>query len=238
MPYAQAGGIKLYYERHGRGDPLVLIPGLGTDTRLFAAVLPRLSGRNQVVLLDPRGAGRSEKPAGPYSIAEMTDDLVALMATIGIARAHVMGYSMGGKIALQLAAAHPELVDHLILGATAASPPVTRRLSRRSLMVDVIARVPLWRKVDAQPAYAFEAQRRASAAFDGRALLTDVRAPTLIIRARRDRIVPPRAVEELLAIPASSLVELPGGHLTLVLLHGRELSDAVVSFLDSAPATG
>jgi len=105
MPYAQAGDIKLYYEVHGSGDPLVLIPGLGSDTRLFSTVVPRrLSERNRVVVLDPRGGGQSDKPAGPYSIGQMTDDVAGLMGALGIARAHVMGYSMGGKIALQLAA--------------------------------------------------------------------------------------------------------------------------------------
>jgi len=235
MPSAQAGDIKLYYEVRGSGDPLVLIPGLGSDTRLFSTVIPRLAERNRVVVLDPRGGGQSDKPAGPYSIGQMTDDVAGLMDALGIARAHVMGYSMGGKIALQLAADHPELVDHLILGATAARPPITRRFTRRWLMVDVISRIPVLRKVDGQPTFAFEAQRRASAAFDGRTLLTKVTASTLIIRARRDRIVSPSATKELLAIPMSSLVELPGGHITLVMMHGGELAGAVSSFLESAP---
>ncbi len=235
MPYAQAADIKLYYEVQGRGDPLLLIPGLGSDARFFTTLVPRLAERNQVVAVDPRGGGRSDKPAGPYCIPQMAGDTATLMRELGIARAHVLGYSMGGKIALQLAADRPELLDHLILGATAARPLVTRRFSRRWLMVDVISRIPLWRRVDAQPTYAFEAQRSASAQFDGRPLLAKVTARTLIIRARRDHIVPPSATEELLAIPGSSLVDLPGGHITLVALHGVKLAAAVSSFLESAP---
>lgn len=234
MPHAQAGDIKLYYELHGSGDPLVLIPGLGSDTRLLSTVVPRLAARNRVVVLDPRGGGQSEKPAGPYSIGQMTDDVAGLMRALGIARAHVMGYSMGGKIALQLAADHPELIDHLILTATSATPQVTRRFSRAWLMVDIISRIRVLRKVDGQPTYAFEAQRRASAAFDGRTLLTKVTASTLIIQARRDHIVSPSATKELLAIPTSSLAELPGGHITLVMIHGEELAGVVSSFLESA----
>ncbi len=69
---------------------------------------------------------------------------------------------MGGKIALQLAAGHPELVDHLVLAATAARPAVTRRFSRRWLMMDVVSRIPLLRKADGQPSYAFEAARAGS----------------------------------------------------------------------------
>lgn len=235
MPYAEAGDIRLHYEVHGSGDPLLLIPGLGSDSRFFRLLVPSLAERRQVLVVDPRGGGRSDKPPGPYSIWQMARDVARVMRELGIARAHVLGYSMGGKIALQLAADRPELVDHLILGATAARPPVTRRFSRRWLMVDVISRIPLWRGVDAQPTYAFEAQRRASAQFDGRPLLAKVTARTLIIRARRDHIVPPSATKELLAIPASSLVDLPGGHITLVVLHGVRLAAAVSAFLESAP---
>lgn len=235
MPYARAGDVTLYYEVHGSGEPLVLIPGLGSDTRLFSTVVPRLAERNRVVVLDPRGGGRSDKPSGPYSIGQMVDDVAGLMCALGLARAHVMGYSMGGKIALELAAEHPDLVDHLILSATAARPPVTRRFSRRWLMVDVVSRIPVWRRVDGQPTYAFEAQRRASQEFDGRSLLSKVAASTLIVRAKRDRIVPASATKELLAIPMSSLVELPGGHITLVMMHGEELAGAVSSFLEPSP---
>ncbi len=234
MPHAQVGDIKLFYEEHGSGDPLVLIPGLGSGTGLFSTVVQRLADRHRVVVIDPRGGGESDKPAGPYSIGQMTDDVAGLMGALGITRTHVMGYSMGGKIALQLAADHPELVDHLILAATSAGPLVTRRLSRAWLMVDIISRIPVWRKFDAQPTYAFESQRRASVAFDGRTLLTKVTASTLIIQAKRDHIVSPSATKELLAIPMSSLIELPGGHVTLVMIHGKEVAGAVSSFLEPA----
>jgi 3-oxoadipate enol-lactonase len=234
MPFAQVGDITLFYEAHGDGAPVVLIPGLGADTRLFFKVVPLLAKRHQVIVLDPRGGGRSEKPTGDYSIEQMADDLVGLFAALRIASADVVGYSMGGKIALQLAAGHPELVDHLILGATAARPLASRRFSRRWFMLDVVSRIPIVRKADGQPAYAFEAQRQASTSFDGRGLLPQVQASTLIIRARRDRIVPASDTAELQKIPGSSLVDLPGGHLTLVTVHGKVLAEAISSFLSEA----
>ncbi len=141
---------------------------------------------------------------------------------------------MGGKIALQLAAGHPELVDHLVLAATAARPAVTRRLSRRWLMMDVVSRIPLLRTADGQPSYAFEAQRQASKAYDGRGLLPQVKATTLVIRARRDRIVPASDAAEFQNIPASSLVDMPGGHPILVIVHGQLLAEAISSFLREA----
>jgi pimeloyl-ACP methyl ester carboxylesterase len=234
MPYAQVGDIKLYYEVHGDGPPVVLVPGLGSDTRLFVNVVPVLATLHQVIVIDPRGGGQSDKPRGGYSIEQMAEDVAGLFATLGIVRADVVGYSMGGKIALQLAASHPELVDHLVLGATAARPAVTRRFSRRWLMMDLVSRIPMLRKADGQPSYAFEAQRQASKSFDGRALLAQVKATTLIVRARRDRIVPASDAAELQRIPASSLVDLPGGHLTLVMVHGKLLAEAISSFLSEA----
>lgn len=234
MPYAQVGDIRLYYELHGDGPPIVLIPGLGSDTRLFSNVVPVLAPLRQVVVVDPRGGGRSDKPTGGYSIEQMADDVAGLFATLGMTRADVVGYSMGGKIALQLAAGHPELVNHLVLAATAPAPPVTRRFSWRWFMIDLVSRIPILRKADGQPSYAFEAQRQATKSFDGRQLLPEVKAGTLIIRARRDRIVPARGAAELQKILGSSLVDLPGGHLTLVMVHGKVLGEAISSFLSEA----
>jgi 3-oxoadipate enol-lactonase len=231
MPYAQAGDIKLYYEVHGDGPPVVLVPGLGADTRLFSSVAPLLATLRPVVVVDPRGGGKSDKPKGDYAIEQMAEDVAELLVTLGIPRADVVGYSMGGKIALQLAAGHPELVEHLILSATGARPVVTRRFSYRWLMMDVVSRIPISRKADGQPSYAFEAQRRASESFDGRRLLTQVKATTLIIRAQRDRIVPARDAVDLQNITGSLLVDLPGGHLTLLMLHGKVLAEAISSFL-------
>lgn len=233
MPYAQVGDIKLHYELHGDGPPILLIPGLGTDTRLFSNVIPLLATLHQVVALDPRGGGQSDKPTGQYSIEQMADDVAGLFGTLGVASADVVGYSMGGKIALQLAAGYPELVDHLILAATTPKPTVTRRFSQR-WFIDVVSRTPLLRKADGQPSYAFEAQRQASKSFDGRELLPQVKASTLIIRARRDRVVPASDAAELRKIPGSSLVDLPGGHLTLVMVHGKVLAEAISSFLSEA----
>jgi pimeloyl-ACP methyl ester carboxylesterase len=95
MPYAHVGDIKLYYEVHGDGPPVVLIPGLGADTRLFFNVVPLLATFHQVVVIDPRGGGQSDKPTGDYSIEQMADDVAGLFGTLGIASADVVGYSMG-----------------------------------------------------------------------------------------------------------------------------------------------
>ncbi len=234
MAYAQVGDIKLFYEVHGEGSPVVLIPGFGADTRLFSNVVPLLALRHRVIVLDPRGGGQSEKPTGDYTIEQMADDVAGLFGALELAHADVVGYSMGGKIALQLAADHPELVDHLVLAATAVRPPVTHRFSQRWFIMDVVSRIPILRKADGQPSYAFEAQRRTSQSFDGRQLLARVKAGTLIIRARRDRMVPASDAAELEHISGSSRVDLPGGHLTLVMVHGKLFAEMISSFLSEA----
>jgi pimeloyl-ACP methyl ester carboxylesterase len=97
----------------------------------------------------------------------MARDVAGLMATLKIATTDVLGYSMGGKVALQLAATRPDVVDRLVLAVTQARPPVTRRFSYRWFTLDVFPRVPKPKSFDPQPTYAYEAQRRASEGFDG-----------------------------------------------------------------------
>jgi pimeloyl-ACP methyl ester carboxylesterase len=102
-------------------------------------------------------------------------------------------------------------------------------------MMDVVSKIPLPKFVDDQPSYALKAQRRASESFDGRDLLPRVTARTLIVRARRDRVVSASDTVELGAIPGSKLIDLPGGHITMMSLHMSDFVDAVCSFLDSTP---
>ena len=205
MPYAQVGDITLYYEVHGDGPPVVLIPGLGANTRLFATVVPQLAAQMQGHRARPAGGGRSDKPPGGYAIEQMAGDVAGLLDTLGIAGADVVGYSMGGKIALRLAADRPELVDRLVLRVTGVRPPVTRPYSWRWFVVDFVPGIPWLRKIDGQPSHAYEAQRQASTSFDGRGLFSRVGARTLVIPpARRDRIVPADDMADLSEIPGSA----------------------------------
>jgi pimeloyl-ACP methyl ester carboxylesterase len=115
------GDIKMYYEIHGQGEPLLMIMGLGGHCLDWGRVLPRmLAERFQVILFDNRGAGRSDPPLEPITIKQMARDAAGLMGALGIDRAHVFGGSMGGMIALQMALDHGEQIDKLVLGATSA----------------------------------------------------------------------------------------------------------------------
>lgn len=118
MPFAAINEINLYYEIHGTGDPLVLINGLGYDLWMWHRMVPGLAEHFQVVTFDNRGAGRSDKPAGPYSAQMLADDLAGLLDALGIDQAAVMGHSMGGFVAQAMVLSRPELVSQLILSAT------------------------------------------------------------------------------------------------------------------------
>jgi 3-oxoadipate enol-lactonase len=117
MPYASINGIHLYYEIRGEGDPVLLIPGLASDINTWSP-LHKAELRYRWISIENRGAGRSSKPAGPYSMEMMADDTAAMLRSLQISRAHVIGKSMGGMIAQHLAVRHPELVRSLTLVST------------------------------------------------------------------------------------------------------------------------
>jgi 3-oxoadipate enol-lactonase len=117
----RVGDIKMYYEVHGQGEPLLLIMGFGGSVLDWGCVLPpRLAERYRIIMFDNRGAGRSTQPPGPYSIRQMADDAAGLMDALGMERAAVFGASMGGMIAQELALNHPHRVEKLVLGCTSA----------------------------------------------------------------------------------------------------------------------
>lgn len=120
MPTIKANDINIYYELYGEGEPLVLIAGLGTDLTVYEPTINRLSKRFRVLAFDNRGVGRTDKPDIPYKIEIMADDTAELMNGVGINKAHVLGISMGGRIAMALALQHPSKVNSLVLAATSA----------------------------------------------------------------------------------------------------------------------
>ena len=115
MRTTTAGDITLYYEQHGQGPDLVLIGGLTSDHQIWRSALRTFSQHYRVLIFDNRGAGQSSSPDYPYTIEMMANDTLNLMDALHIKKAHILGHSMGGGIAMQLALLAPDRVDKLIL---------------------------------------------------------------------------------------------------------------------------
>jgi len=234
--------VHIAWERRGSGFPLVLVHGLGYARWGWEPVADRLAEQFEVILLDNRGIGESDAPPGPYTAAEMAADTLRVMDEASIERAHLVGTSLGGMIAQELALAAPERVDKLVLVSTTPGgpnappmPEVTVRLfvETKSLEPSValrrfvenalgagaanglVERILEHRVRTAQPFSAWAAQAAAGTAFDAWERLPGLDAPTLVLHGTADNVVDPRNAELLAArIPGARMELFPGcGHL-------------------------
>jgi pimeloyl-ACP methyl ester carboxylesterase len=124
MPSIDAGGTELYYERAGSGEPMLLIQGMSATHLAWGdEFLADLAGGFETIVFDNRGMGRSGQAELPFTVADMAGDALGLLDALGLERVHVVGISMGGAIAQELALAHPERIRTLTLGATFCGGP-------------------------------------------------------------------------------------------------------------------
>ena len=108
MPTVEANGQTLYYEDHGGGEPLVCVMGLAADIQAWALQVPAFSAAHRTIVFDNRDVGRSSEADGPYEIADMARDALALADALELESFHLLGYSMGGAIAQEMACQAPE----------------------------------------------------------------------------------------------------------------------------------
>src|SRR2546429_4334707 len=113
--YAKVNGINLYYETHGSGRPLILLHGGLMSNETFGPVLPQLSERHQVIAPDLQGHGRTADIDRPLDVRLMADDIAALIDHLGLDKPDVVGYSLGGGVALHLAVRYPDKVERLVI---------------------------------------------------------------------------------------------------------------------------
>ncbi|MCC6381626.1 MAG: alpha/beta fold hydrolase [Dehalococcoidia bacterium] len=261
MPNAPIRDIAMYYEEAGSGDPLILVMGLGGDLQAWALQVPALAKHFRVITFDNRGAGRTSAPDRPYTIAGMAADTVALMDHLSVARADVLGFSMGGYVAQELALAHPERVGKLILLATAPAIDGYGRAIVRS-WIDVrrsnLSREQLVRFTSlflygaalmddkeryerailtsvsnpyAQQDHGFIRQAQAVLGFDARDRLGAIKHETLVVAGREDILVPPRNGEQLAKLLPKASFQLLAGAHAGCLEHPNEYNEAFLSFL-------
>lgn len=221
MPYTDAPGFRMRYETHGEGAPLLLVGGVGSDLSECLHQVPAFSPRFLVVAFDNRGAGESEVPPGPYTTTQMADDAAALLSHLGLERAHVLGVSLGGMIAQEIALRHPGRVDRLVLACTSPGGGISERPAPEVLAAfvrtpsgdleqDVRRTIPYLyteqyrrerpgeieafvRRRLARPVSA-EGQAAQLAAAGSHAAgdrLREISSPTLVIAGTADAIVPP-----------------------------------------------
>lgn len=243
MPTLCINGIEVYYEQHGAGPDVLLVAGLGAHAGDWARQIAALAHHFRVTAFDNRGCGRSSAPDELYSIRQMADDAAALMDALGIVRAHVVGSSMGGEIAQELAITYPERVGRLVLMATTAGGRWAHALVPAGGLAVELRRIAAYLRTAARrlqrrlralstrwaergtrpptpepppaPTHGLRRQQEATAAFDAHGRLQCITAPTLVLAGTKDRVAPVAAAEELArGIPGARLVVLPGaGHL-------------------------
>lgn len=136
MTSVEVNGVQLAYDMVGEGPPLLLLHGFTGSAGTWSMLLPALAERHRVIAPDLLGHGRSEAVREPrrYGLDRQADDLAALLSTLGAASADVVGYSMGGRIALRLALDHPKRVERLVLES--ASPGIADTMARERRAAD------------------------------------------------------------------------------------------------------
>ena len=237
MPFIQNHDAKIYWDERGEGEPLLLIMGLAYPSDMWYRTRPLLAEKYRTIAIDNRGIARSDMPPGPYPIALMASDALAVLDAAGVESAHVYGISMGGMIAQELTLQHPERVRSLILGCTAAGGPTTiqaepevgQMISARGIMSPeeaAEAAVPFIyhpstprARIDedlnvrrpwfARPE-AYMAQLQGILAWEAYSRLPQITTPTLVIHGENDRLVP-AGNGRLIAgrIPGAKLVMIP-----------------------------
>jgi pimeloyl-ACP methyl ester carboxylesterase len=243
---------------------VVLVPGLGGDHFLWRHQIPALAARFDVLAVDNRGGGQSDMPDIPYSIPMLADDLAGALDALGIARAHVVGASMGGFVAQELALRHQDRLGRLVLCCTspggAGSVPIpaeavavlaqrtgdprvdlarsmevmASEAYRASQASDVEAHIA-WRVAHPQPLYAYNRQLAAAASHDAMDRLHLIRAATLVCHGTGDRIVP-AANARILAerIPGARLELFEEGSHVFFWEAAERFNRLVVEFLSGA----
>jgi pimeloyl-ACP methyl ester carboxylesterase len=245
MPTIQANGLELGYQIDGDGpETLVLVNGLADAKESWEAQIPAFAERYRVVSYDNRGVGESPTPPGPYSSAQMADDLAGLVDALGLERFHLLGVSMGGMIAQEYAIAHADRLLSASFCCTYSYPgPFCLRMfscwrdlvptlgvgfTQREVILwafttdffeqheDVVVEIEGLMAANPQPVEGYLAQLASIEDHDTRGRLGAVTCPVMTLVGREDILIYPKLSRRLHEeLPNSKWVEVPGGHACL-----------------------
>ena len=230
-------GAGIWWTSTGVGEPVVLIMGLGYPSDMWFRVVPALATDHRVLRLDNRGAGRTgDVPGAPYPVETMAGDVLAVLDAAGETSAHVVGISMGGLIAQELALSHPERVRSLVLGCThpglahAVLDPEALELLRNrsglsaaeaaeaSIAFNYAPTTPRERIAEdwavrlplACTGAGYRAQVEGTSQWSGLERLPSLDVPTLLVHGAQDRLVPVANTHRIAqALPGAEVVVLP-----------------------------
>ncbi|SDM43572.1 Pimeloyl-ACP methyl ester carboxylesterase [Daejeonella rubra] len=253
--YATVNGLKMYYEIHGQGKPLILIHGGGSTIQTnFEKIIPLLSKNRKVIAVELQAHGRTSDRNADLTFEQDADDIVALLKHLNIDKADFFGFSNGGTTTIQIAIRHPEIVDKMILGSA---------LAKRNGVPDWFWGFMAQAKLENMPAQLKDGYKKVAADTNGLQVMHDrdanrmvnfkdipdeqikaITVPTLIIIGDKDVITPEHALELHRQIANSEFAIIPGGHgqyigeITTITPDFKE-SDLVVpmleKFLDKKP---
>jgi 3-oxoadipate enol-lactonase len=239
--FARNGPVRIAYDVRGHGRPLVLVQGVGVGRWGWEPMADRLARRFQVITIDNRGIGASDSPPGPFTTRSMAEDILAVLDHADIQQASVLGTSLGGMIAQELALAHPERVDRLVLVATlpggprsrpmplgttyllATAPFLTSNARLRQFVNNALGPSTLRRRPEIarrlaaakfahpQSEPAWRAQVAAGMLFNPLGRQRHTTQPTLVIQGTADRVVDPSNADVLADLVPDARVELLDG---------------------------
>jgi len=259
MPLAKLGDININYRMEGEGEPLVMIMGFSSPMIGWFYQVPFFRKHYRVVTFDNRGIGKSSKPQGPYSTRMMADDTVHLMDHLDIEKANIMGASMGGMIAQELAINHPERATKLVLACTYACQDETSGSTSEmaklallppekmtSAMIGLAFNKPLYRFTfgllgrvrsvftAALDTMGIEGQREACLNHNTLERLHLITASTLVLVGTGDRLIKPVSSEVIAGrIPGARLIKVEGGSHTFMVEMRDTFNREVQNFLTS-----
>jgi 3-oxoadipate enol-lactonase len=260
MPFAENDGVKISWEETGKGDPILLIMGLGWTSHMWHRTRDLLAAKYRVITFDNRGVGRSDVPPGPYPIATMAADAAAVLDAAGVKSAHLYGISMGGMIAQEFTLQYPARVKSLILGCTAAGGPAALQPAPEVLQVLMRRGMKPEEAIEAIDPFIYEPGTSPELLAEDRKLriewyptadgyigqlqgimmweaynrLSQIAVPTLVVHGESDQLIP-AGNAKLLAdrIPNAQLVMISNASHIFPTDQPKITDEAVLSFLSA-----